>query len=95
MEDIAEIYKDLNEHVNLIKDDDITQTPLSHRFKQSQHEKYLDVHCNLVFLGFPSTAVKAMKEKWFDSLDKVDKLYETIGRYSLNVSKNICSSSIS
>jgi hypothetical protein len=60
---------DNNKHNNDNKNDN----------NNDHREKYLDLHYNIAFVGFPSTTVKALKERWFNTLDKDDKILESIG----------------
>jgi len=41
--------------------------------------EYLDVHNDVVFVGFPASAVEAMRAKWFDQLTHTDPLLATLG----------------
>ena len=50
--------------------------------KKTYGEEHFDVHSDVVFVGFPASAVEAIRSKWFEPLTHTDPFLATIGSHA-------------
>ena len=51
----------------------------------------LDIHTDIVFIGFPTSTVDVLRNKWFDSLGRKDSVLYSLNSEILKLNENDCS----
>ena len=79
MIDVLAAYVDVTDRLPLEVMDPTMKPKLMPKKHHHDDSEYLDVHSDVVFVGFPASAVEAMRAKWFDPLTHTDPLLATVG----------------
>ena len=83
MIEVIAAYQDVHDRLPTeTYDPFLTASLTSKQPKKSYGEEYFDVHSDVVFVGFPASAVEAIRSKWFEPLTHTDPFLATMGSHA-------------